>query len=154
VNLLHVRWGSNFYIENFIRPTSRAVIRTVVANYTAEDLWSGTYDGWISLVKEELHNRFAQEGILLSDVLVRNIHFSDVYTQAIELRQVAEQNVQQAELEAEQARIEAQLEADRAIIQTQAQAERLRLIGEQIMAYPLLIFVIEPISLEDSSPSE
>jgi regulator of protease activity HflC (stomatin/prohibitin superfamily) len=153
VNFLHMRWQQR-YTDDFVRPTLTGIIRDTVAEFTAEDLWSAARAEWIAVVEDELSNRMEEEGLLLSDLFIRNITFSQAYTEAIELRVIAEQNLQQAELEAEQARIEAQREADISVIQAQALAERLHLIGEQIMAYPLLIFVVEPISLEDAVPSE
>jgi regulator of protease activity HflC (stomatin/prohibitin superfamily) len=98
-----------------------------------------------------------QNDLVLIDFLLRDIHFSDEYAAAVEQKQIAEQQAQQAQLvveqrrqEAEQARQVAQGQADAAviaaqgaadaqIIQAQAQAEANQLIGQSIQANPEIL---------------
>ena len=93
----------------------------------------------------------------MNDVLIRNISFSAEFTDAIERKQIAEQDaqqavfrVQQAEQEAEQARVEAQGQADAAVIaaegdaksiviRAEAESEALALINEILSENPNLI---------------
>ena len=74
------------------------------------------------------------------DFLLRDIHFSDEYAAAVEQKQIAEQQAQQAKLvveqkkqEAEQARQVAQGSADAAVIASKGAAEA-RLIQAQAEA--------------------
>jgi regulator of protease activity HflC (stomatin/prohibitin superfamily) len=71
-----------------------------------------------------------QNDLVLVDFLLRDIHFSDEYAAAVEQKQIAEQQAQQAKLvveqkkqEAEQARQVAQGQADAAVIAAKGAAE-------------------------------
>ena len=108
-------------------------------------------------IQELLTTRMAEERLMLSDLLVRDINFSQQFTQAIEEAQIAEQEanrarlrVQQIQQEAEQARAQAEGqrdaniaraegEAQSIVLRAQAEAEGLRLVSEQIAANPALI---------------
>lgn len=108
-------------------------------------------------MEERMAERMAEEGLTLTDLLVRDITFSPEYVASIERAQIAEQDAQQARFrvqqrvqEAEQARAVAQGERDaniaRAegeaqsiILRAQAEAEALRLVSQQIAANPALI---------------
>jgi regulator of protease activity HflC (stomatin/prohibitin superfamily) len=101
--------------------------------------------------------RLSQDGLMLSDLIIRNITFSAQYADAIEQAQVAAQEAQRARLvvqqrqqEAEQLRVQAQGQRDAEItraegqaqatvLQARAEAEALRLVSEQIAANPTLI---------------
>jgi regulator of protease activity HflC (stomatin/prohibitin superfamily) len=155
-NIVHTRW-QNRYQEDFIRPTVRGFAREVVSGYRAQDI----YGAERGLVEEDIQERLAvrmeEEGLKLTDLLVRDINFSDQFTNAIEQAQIAQQEserarlrVQQIQQEAEQARAQAEGQRDsdiaRAegdaqsiILRAQAQAEALRLVSEQIAANPALI---------------
>ncbi|MBK8023440.1 MAG: hypothetical protein IPK19_18920 [Chloroflexi bacterium] len=97
------------------------------------------------------------EGLTLNDLLVRDITFSEQFSQSIENAQIAQQEaararliVQQREQEAAQARAvaegerdaeitRAEGEAQAIILRAQAEAEGLRLVSQQIAANPTLI---------------
>jgi prohibitin 2 len=156
VNTLHTRWQNRFE-NDFIRPTTRGLVRDVVAGFRAQDIYGEGRADMELQIQTQLGERFTNEGLLLSDVLVRDINFSDLFTAAIEQAQIAEQEserarlrVQQIQQEAEQARAQAEGQRDAAIaraegdaqsiiLRAQAQAEALRLVSEQIAANPALI---------------
>ena len=109
------------------------------------------------MITEILTEKFSQNDLQLVDFLLRDIHFSEEYAAAVEQKQIAEQQAQQAQLvveqrrqEAEQARqvaqgqadaavISAQGAADAQIIQAEAQAEANRLIGQSIQENPEIL---------------
>jgi regulator of protease activity HflC (stomatin/prohibitin superfamily) len=156
VNELHTRWQSG-YQENFVRPTVRGLVRDVVSGYRAEDIYGTKRTDMEDAMQKRIGERFDQEGLTLTDLLVRDITFSDQFRKAIEDKQIADQEAQQAELrvkqrqnEADQARAvaagqrdaaiaAAQGQAQATILNAQAQAEALRLVSEQIAANPALI---------------
>jgi regulator of protease activity HflC (stomatin/prohibitin superfamily) len=156
VNELHRRWQSG-YQENFVRPTVRGLVRDVVSGFKAEDIYGEKRTAMEASMKQRIGARFDAEGLTLTDLLVRDISFSDQFRQAIENKQIADQEAQQAELrvrqrqnEADQARAvaagqrdaaiaAAQGQAQATILNAQAQAEALRLVSEQIAANPALI---------------
>lgn len=156
VNKVHVSWRQT-YIDGFIAAQARSEVRNAVNNYGAEEIYSGGRAALEAEIVESLRPLFESQGFLLTDVLVRNITFSEQFANAIEQRQIAEQQaqqaafrVQQAQQEAEQARVEAQGRADSAVIgaqgqaeatvlQAEAEAEALGLINEILSQNPYLI---------------
>ena len=92
----------------------------------------------------------AQEGLLLSSFLVRGLAFSPEFTTAIEQKEIAQQNVQRAQQEAQEARtraegqrdaaiLQAEGERDAAIARAEGQAQALALVSEQIAENPSLL---------------
>jgi prohibitin 2 len=156
INTLHQRWQTRFE-ENLVRPTARSIVRDVLSQFRAEQIYGEGRGVMENGIQTALQTRMEEEGLVLTDLLVRDINFSVLFTEAIEQAQIAEQDaerarlrVQQIQQEAEQARAEAQGSRDAAILraegvaqatvlQAQAQAEALRLVSEQIAANPSLI---------------
>jgi prohibitin 1 len=156
VNDLHKRWQTG-YQDNFVRPTVRGLVRDVVSGFKAEDIYGIKRTDMENTMQTEIGKRFDQEGLTLTDLIVRDIVFSDQFRQAIENKQTADQQAQQAALvviqrenEADQARAvaagqrdaaiaAAQGDAQAIILRAQANAEALRLVSEQIAANPALI---------------
>ncbi|MFN8374088.1 MAG: SPFH domain-containing protein [Anaerolineae bacterium] len=167
VNDIHRRWQDR-YLNDFVIPTVRAITRDVVSGYRAEDIYGARRSDMEQAMQDAVSARFTEEGIILNDLLVRDITFSDEFTASIERAQIASQDAQQAELrveqirqEAEQARAEAQGRRDAAILEAegqaqsivlraQAEAEALRLVSEQIAANPLLIQYLYVTQLSDN----
>jgi regulator of protease activity HflC (stomatin/prohibitin superfamily) len=156
VNSIHREWR-NTYIDGFIVPVTRSEVRNAINNFGAEEIYSGGRAALEIQLREDLASAFEQQGFLLTDIRIRNIEFSDEFANAIEQKQIAEQEaqravflVQQAEQEAEQARTQAQGEADATVIRAQgdadsivirgeAEAEALALINEILAENPNLI---------------
>jgi regulator of protease activity HflC (stomatin/prohibitin superfamily) len=83
-----------------------------------------------ALVTAELEKKLAENELLLTDFILRDLHFSEEYAAAVEQKQIAEQQAQQAKFvveqrkqEAEQARQQAQGLADSAVIRASGAAE-------------------------------
>ena len=81
-------------------------------------------------ITEQLTAIFSKNNLILQDFVLRNIRFSDEYATAVEQKQIAEQQAQQAKFvvelkkqEAEQARQTAQGAADAAVIAAKGAAE-------------------------------
>lgn len=156
VNDVHRNWR-NRYEEQFMLPTVRGFVRDEVSGYTAVQVYSQSRDELALGVEELLRARMEQEGLILSDLIIRDITFSEQFSQSIENAQIAQQEaerarlvVQQVEQEAAQARAQAEGQRDAAItraegeaqaiiLRAQAEAEALRLVSEQIAANPSLI---------------
>lgn len=156
VNIVHQRWRDN-YENGLVLPTVRSLVRDVVARFRANEIYGTRRSELEQGMQDTLGPRLAEEGLLLTDLLVRDIDFSDAFTNAIEQAQIAEQEserarlrVQQIQQEAEQARAQAEGQRDAAIaraegeaqsiiLRAQAEAEALRLVSEQIAANPALI---------------
>ncbi|MEZ4669594.1 MAG: prohibitin family protein [Anaerolineae bacterium] len=146
---LYLSWNTN-YLSGFVRPTSRAIVRETVSKYTAEEIYGEARVALGNDIQEAVTDRFTLENLELSDFLVRDITFSPDFTNAIEQKVVAAQELERAKTEAQTAQTQAQGRANAAIaaangeaqsieIRAKAQAEALRLVSEQIAANPSLI---------------
>lgn len=176
VNLLHVKWQER-YENEFVRPTARSFIRQILANYTVSDIYSnaglasqaanGTEPKASKLpeIEQKMYDimapAFESNGLKLQTVVLREITFSDEFLKAIEARQVAEQQAQQAKLEADRKRTIAQGDADAEVtaakgdaqsnierargdaeaivLRADAEAKALDAISKQLAANPALI---------------
>lgn len=129
VILLHINWQNRFEDE-VVRPAARNAIRDAVAQYGVEEIVSTKRVEMENLVAKTISSRLSDNDLELISFLLRDIHFSDEYAAAVEQKQIAEQQAQQAAFvveqrkqEAEQARQEAQGKADAAVIAAKGDAE-------------------------------
>jgi regulator of protease activity HflC (stomatin/prohibitin superfamily) len=129
VNEIHRNWRGGFE-DGFIIPQTRSEMRNAVSGYGAEEIYSGGRVQLEAQAAEELGTKLNREGFLLTDFLVRDISFSPEFTDAIERKQIAEQDaqqaafrVQQAQQEAEQARVEARGRSDSVVIAAEGNAQ-------------------------------
>jgi regulator of protease activity HflC (stomatin/prohibitin superfamily) len=164
---LHIIWQSN-YQDGIVRPEARGIIRDAVSQYGVEEVVSTKRAEMVQTITDELSATFSKNNLELVDFILRDLHFSEGYAAAVEQKQIAEQQAQQAKLtveqkkqEAEQARQTAQGQADAAviaaqgaadsaviaakgaaeaqIIQAEAQAEANALIGQSIKENPEIL---------------
>src|SRR5688572_20153316 len=153
---LHITW-QNRYQDGIVRPEARGIIRDAVSQYGVEEVVSTKRAEMVQIITEELGKSLADNNLRLVDFVLRDIHFSEAYAQAVEQKQIAEQQAQQARLtveqrkqEAEQARQVAQGQADAAviaaqgaaesqIIQAEAQAQANELIGQSLQQNPEIL---------------
>ena len=153
---LHIVWQNN-YQDGIVRPETRGIIRDAVSQYGVEEVVSTKRAEMVTNIENELSTTLSKNNLELVDFVLRDIHFSTEYAAAVEQKQIAEQQAQQAQLvveqkrqEAEQARQVAQGQADAAviaaqgaadaqIIQAEAQAKANELIGQSIQANPEIL---------------
>ncbi len=121
-NLIHQRWQQRFE-GSLVRPTVRGIIRDEVARYNVEEVYSTQREALRIGIEDLVRTRFAQEGLSVTDFLIRDVRFTDEYAQSIEQKQIAEQNRLRAQQEADRLRVEAQGQRDAAVFQ--AEGERL-----------------------------
>jgi regulator of protease activity HflC (stomatin/prohibitin superfamily) len=136
---LYRTWRFN-YQDGLVRPQARGIIRDVASQYGVEEIVSTKRAEMEKLIDDELARIFEENNLILRDFVLRNIRFSDEYAAAVEQKQIAEQQAQQAAFvveqkrqEAEQARQIAQGQADAAVIAAQGAAQS-RLIEAQAEA--------------------
>ena len=111
------------YEDKLIVPACQESVKNVIGHYDAETLVSqrqSMSDG----IAEDLGNTLAVTGIIVHNVSVENLDFSDAFEQAIEAKQVATQEKLRAQTQQEQQTLIAQAEAERARISAQAEAEQ------------------------------
>jgi regulator of protease activity HflC (stomatin/prohibitin superfamily) len=126
---LHIVW-QNRYEDGFVRPESRGIIRDAISQYGVEEVVSTKRVEIVNIITDELGKSLADNDLRLLDFVLRDIHFSEGYAAAVEQKQIAEQQAQQARLtveqkkqDAEQARQVAQGQADAAVIAAKGAAE-------------------------------
>ncbi|MEP6894477.1 MAG: prohibitin family protein [Chloroflexota bacterium] len=153
---LHITW-KHTYEDNVVRPVARAAIRDAVSQYGVEEIVSTKRAELETAISTSIENGLKNNNLQMVSFLLRNIRFSDEYAAAVEQKQIAEQQAQQAKFvveskkqEAEQARQVAQGQADAAviaakgaadaqIIQAEAQAKANDLIGQSLESNPQIL---------------
>jgi len=90
VNTLYTRWGA-FYLDRFVRPISRAIVRDAIAQYTAHEIVSQRRVELRNVIRAELSGRFAEEGLMLYDALIRDMDFTPEYASLLEAQLIATQ---------------------------------------------------------------
>ncbi len=153
---VHITWQDR-YLDGLIRPTVRGVIRDAVSQFRVNEVYSTKRDELKMQIEETLAKALADNGIVLSDFVLRNITFTSEYAASIEKKQIAEQLAQEAEYvveqrkqEAEQARqvaegtrdaaiLEAEGRAQSQVIEAKAEAEALQLIADVLSKHPELL---------------
>jgi regulator of protease activity HflC (stomatin/prohibitin superfamily) len=110
------------YLQTVMDPKIQEAVKGVTAKYNAEKLVEqrGTLSAQI---EEVLKESLTPYNIELVSTSLANIDFTDAFTNAVEAKQVAEQNKLRAQTEQEQAIIEANAAAERQVIQAQANAD-------------------------------
>lgn len=118
------------YEDGLVRPQARGIIRDVASQYGVEEIVSSKRTEMQLAITTDLETIFAANNLVLRDFVLRNIRFSDEYALAVEQKQIAEQQAQQAKFvveskkqEAEQARQIAQGQADAAVIAAKGEAD-------------------------------
>lgn len=110
------------YFDKIVMPKALEAVKSVFAKYTAEAL----VESRSSLSKEIeaiLVDDLNKQNIQITATSIENIDFTDAFTNAVEAKQVAEQNKLKAQTEQAQATLEAQAQAERQVIKAQADAD-------------------------------
>ena len=153
---VHIVWQDR-YLDGLIRPTVRGVIRDAVSQFRVNEVYSTRRDELKTQIEEDMTKAMDENGLILSDFVLRNITFTAEYAASIEKKQIAEQLAQEAEYiveqrkqEAEQARqvaegtrdaavLEAEGRAQSQVIEARAEAQALQLIADVLAKYPELL---------------
>jgi regulator of protease activity HflC (stomatin/prohibitin superfamily) len=125
---IHIDWQER-YIDDFIRPLLRGYVRTEVAKYTAQEVNSDKRVDLEADLSASILAALEEKGMVMDRFLLRNITFSPEFAASIELKQVAEQKIIEAQFEAEQVRQRAQGEADRIAKLAEAEASRITTVA-------------------------
>jgi prohibitin 2 len=165
---LHEEIGPN-YVEKILRPSIRETVRTVVSRYSVIELFSSN---WIDIARTRgfdlenkpkagepvgrelvqvdmestLRNKLKGKYLVVDTVLLRNVKFSDEYRQAIERKQIAQQEaermkyvIEKAEKEKEEKVIVAEGDKQAAIIRAEGEAQAIKLKGDSLRQNPAVV---------------
>ena len=97
----------NNYESTILDPAIKESIKSTIAKYTAAEVITERSEV-SSKCLEELQSKVKKYGIVIDDFNITNLSFSSEYTKAIEDKQVAEQRLEKAKLEAEAKLVEAE----------------------------------------------
>ena len=125
------------YYDTVITPCITESTKVVIAKYSAESL-VGERTDLASAIEASLSDKLKKYNIELVSTSIEDMDFTDAFTNAVEQKQVAQQNKLRAETEAEQARIVAEAEAEVKRIQAEGEAEANRTIAESLSEEILL----------------
>ena len=90
-----------------MNPAIKESIKTAIAQYNAEEITINRATVSQSCLKT-IQEKVEKYGIIIEDFNLTDFSFSQEYTNAIESKQVAEQNLEKSKLESEQKLIEAE----------------------------------------------
>lgn len=102
------------YADILLIPTFRSAIRAITAGNTAASLYSDGREGIAQQILEDVRRQVAPRGVIVENVLLRDLQLPDTLKHAIEAKQQAQQEAQRMEFvlqrekqEAERKRVEA-----------------------------------------------
>lgn len=120
------------YAEVVLQPTFRSAIRAITAGNSAASLYSDARETIAQQIMEDVARQVAQRGVIVENVLLRDLQLPDTLKHAIEAKQQAQQEAQRMEFvlqrekqEAERKRVEAAGIKDFQDIVTQGISEKL-----------------------------
>lgn len=111
-----------YYYDTVMLPRINEDVKAVFTKYSADSLMTNR-ENLSNEIKDILAPEMKEFGIEIMSVSVENIDFTDVFTDAVEQKQVAEQARLQAQIEQEQKTMEENAKAEREVIAAEAAAE-------------------------------
>lgn len=115
-------------VEKIVKTESRIWVRNVPREFEADELYTGSVVDVQNSIAEKLRPIFAENGVILDSIGIREIKFSEDYVKAIE-----EKQIEAVRIETEKNRAEAaKFEKERTITQAEAEAEKQRLLQQSL----------------------
>lgn len=127
------------YDEKIIRPEIRGGIREVTAQYTAQELYSNKRDEAAVAIKDRLISKLEPRGIIIEDVLIRNIQLPERLEASIQEKLAAEQEAQRMEFVLQKE----EKEAERKIIEAEGQRDAQQIINQSLSSQYLQYLYIQ-----------
>ena len=127
---LYKNIGLNYY-DVVIAPKVIECVKSVMAQYTAENLVSSRSEVAIK-IEDQLAKSLTIYDIRVITTSIEDLDFTDAFTDAVEAKQVAEQNKLKAQTEAETKIIQAEAEAKVKITQAEAEAKSNELLNKTL----------------------
>ena len=125
---LYKNVGVNYY-ETIMKPRIQECTKSVFTQYTAENLMD-VRSSLSTQIKNLLAPEMKEYGILIANVTVENVDFTDAFTDAVEAKQVALQKKLKTETEQAELVSVAQSTAERELIAARTDAEKRTILAE------------------------
>ncbi|MCK4539663.1 SPFH domain-containing protein [Candidatus Parcubacteria bacterium] len=114
--------------EKIIRPTIRTAIRDVIAQYEAKDIYSEKREEAADKIAENLKNELGDRGIIIEEVLLRNVALPANLANAIQEKLQAEQEAQKYDFILDKEK----KEKERKVIEAEGQRDAQKIINESL----------------------
>ncbi|MDA2912501.1 prohibitin family protein [Acidobacteriia bacterium AH_259_A11_L15] len=137
------------YIDRVVVPNLRTTTRDVTASYSADALYTEERAEVAVKIEEKLTAKLEERGIVVESVLLRDVQLPQVYAQAIEAKQKAEQEALRMEFINQRER----MEADRKRIEAAGIRDFQRIVAQGISAQLLTWKGIEATEQLAASPN-
>jgi regulator of protease activity HflC (stomatin/prohibitin superfamily) len=108
--------------NNIVKPAMSETFKAVVAQFNAEELITKR-EIVSNYITDTLNRKLKQYDLYVDSISVTNFKFSDAYAQAIEQKQVAEQNANKAKNDLQRITVEAQ----QRVVEAQADAQAMNM---------------------------
>ena len=115
------------YVDNIVNPAVQEVFKAIAARYSAEKVISER-STLVEEINAEVKERLTKKEIIVTDISVVDLDFTDQFLKAVEDKQVADQQAQMAGKLVEKAK----RDAEQAIAKSRGEAEALRMQREQV----------------------
>ena len=115
------------YSERLIQPAVQEAVKAATARYTAEELITRREDVKAE-IKQLVERQVVPYGVKIDELYITDFDFSRQFAEAIEMKQIAEQQALKAKRDLERVRIE----ADQKIASARAEAESLKMQREAL----------------------
>lgn len=115
------------YVENIVDPMVQEVFKAIAARYSAESVISER-NQLVQELNKEVKDRLTLKEIIVTDISVVDLDFTEQFLKAVEDKQVADQQAQQAGKLVEKAK----RDAEQQIAKSRGEAEALRMQREQV----------------------
>ncbi|CAN1212872.1 Band 7 domain-containing protein [Tumidithrix helvetica PCC 7403] len=114
-------------VERIIQPAVEEVLKAIIAKYTAEEIIT-TREEVKAGVDRALSDRLSAYHIAVDDISLIHVHFSQQFSDAVETKQIAEQEAKRARFIA----LKAQREAEAKVNLAKGEAEAQRIIQQTL----------------------
>lgn len=128
---LHQTIGKD-YAERLIVPQTRSIFRNVVAKYPIDTVYTTGRTGLALDSANSLKKSFLKSGVILDELLIRGVAFSEAFAEAVERKQIALQEAQRQNW----IKKTAEREKERRIIEGEGDAKALALKGQALQLDP------------------
>jgi regulator of protease activity HflC (stomatin/prohibitin superfamily) len=129
VKLLREKIGAGKeYISKIIRPELRSHVRIAISEFPASKVYSSERRTVESNIETRLREKLEKTYIIVEEVLLRDVRFSDAFQAAIIQKQIAQQNAERMKYVLEKERLKKQEK----VILAEGEAEAIKLKGQAI----------------------
>ncbi len=123
---VHIDWQDR-YIEDFIRPVTRGLVRAQVSQFTVDEVNSSKRLDLEKGINDKLQAELIDKGFSMDRLILRDVAFSPEYAAAVERKQSVLQSAIEKQHEADAIRNLAQGQADQVRAMASADADAIRL---------------------------